>query len=75
MNVKYNSIIILFYLCSACFIGLFIISMSFDLLGYWVGYGTDITYFFYDNLFDYFKVGLAGIWIGLIIWFFYYRKI
>lgn len=75
MNSKCKSLIILLYLCSALFIALFIISMSFSLLGYWIGNGEDINSFFSDKLSSYFKVGLAGGLIGFILWFFYYRRI
>ncbi len=74
MNGKYKSIIALVYLCSVLFIVLFIITMSFSLLGYWTGGGYDILSFITDKLFSYFKVGLSGVLIGFILWFFYYRK-
>jgi len=75
VNSKYRSFIILLYLCLSLFIALFIIAMSFSLLGYWVGGGEDIPSFFFDKLFTYFKVALVGILIGLPIWFFYYRDL
>lgn len=75
MRWKYKSFIALLYLCSATFIVFFVMAILSSLFGYWIGNGENIAYFFYDRLLNYFKVGLAGIWIGLIIWFFYYRKI
>ena len=75
MNSSYRSFIALLYLCSVLFITFFIITMSFSLLGYWIGGGKDILSFFADKLFSYFKVGLAGMLIGFILWFFYYRKL
>lgn len=75
MNSKNRSFIVLLYLCSALFIMLFIIAMSFSLLGYWIGGGDGIFLFFIGKLFTYFKVALAGILIGFILWFFYYRNI
>lgn len=75
MNSRYRSFVALIYLCSVLFIALFIITMSFSLLGYWTGGGKDILSFFADKLFSYFKVGLSGVLIGFILWFFYYRKI
>lgn len=75
MNSRYRSFIILLYLCSVLFITLFIITMSFSLLGYWIGGGKDILSFVADKLFSYFKVGFSGALIGFILWFFYYRKL
>lgn len=75
MNNRYRSFISLLYLCSVLFITLFIITMSFSLLGYWIGGGKDILSFFSGRLFIYFKAGLSGIVIGFILWFFYYRKL
>lgn len=75
MNNRYRSFIALLYLCSVLFITLFIIVMSFILLGYWIGGGKDIFPFFADKLFSYFKVGLSGVLIGFILCFFYYRKL
>ncbi|ALX93082.1 hypothetical protein AV650_05720 [Serratia fonticola] len=39
MNGRCRSFIVLLYLCFALFIMLFIITMSFSLLGYWIGVG------------------------------------
>lgn len=75
MNSRYRSFIALLYLCLALFIALFIITMSFSLLGYWIGGGENVLSFFADKLSGYFKVGLAGALIGFILWFFYYRNI
>ncbi|ROP60023.1 hypothetical protein EDF81_2848 [Enterobacter sp. BIGb0383] len=75
MNSRYRSFILLLYLCSTIFITLFIITMSFSLLGYWIGGGDNIFSFFSDKLFKYIKVGFSGgVLIGFILWFFYYRK-
>lgn len=75
MNSRNRSFIVLIYLCSVLFITLFIITMSFSLLGFWIGGGEGVLSFFAKKIFSYFKVGLSGVLIGFILWFFYYRKL
>lgn len=75
MNNKFRSIIALFYLCTSLFIALFIIAMFFGVFGYWVGGGNNIYSFLISKLFNYFKVGLVGVLIGIPLWFFYYRNV
>lgn len=75
MNSRCRSFIVLLYLCFALFIMLFIIIISFSLLGYWIVGGEDIISFFIGKLFTYFKVAISGILIGFILWFFHYRNI
>ncbi|MCV3286608.1 hypothetical protein [Aeromonas veronii] len=73
MNIKFRSIISLLYLCLSMFIAFFIMAVLFNLLGYWVGGGHEILYFFVGKLFTYFKVGFVGMLAGVPLWFFYYR--
>lgn len=73
MKRKYRGVIVLIYLCTCLFLAFFIMSISFSLLGYWVGGGKDIIDFFTTKLITYCKVALTGPLIGVITWFFYYR--
>lgn len=74
MNEKHRSIISLLYLCLSFFIALFIISVFFSLLGYWVGGGEDVLLFFTDRIFIYLKMSLLGMFVGLLLWLFYYKN-
>ena len=70
MNFRCRSFIVLLYLCLAIFSMLLIITISFSLLGYWIGGGENILSFFIGKLFTYFKVSLSGILIGFVLCFF-----
>lgn len=73
MRSKYRGGVALIYLCLSLFSAFFIMATLFSILGYWIGNGEDIIYFFIMKLSSYFKVALAGPLIGIIMWFFYYR--
>ena len=70
MNFRCRSFIVLLYLCLAIFSMLLTITISFSLLGYWIGGGENILSFFIGKLFTYFKVSLSGILMGFVLCFF-----
>lgn len=72
---RYKSFIALIYLCLFLFIVIFIITTLFGLLGYWIGEGDSMVDFLRSKIISYLKAGFAGVLIGFILWFFYYRKI
>lgn len=72
---RYRSFIALIYLCLFLFIVIFIITTLFGLLGYWIGEGDSMVDFLRSKIISYLKAGFAGVLIGFILWFFYYRKI
>lgn len=72
---RYKSFIELIYLCLFLFIVIFIITTLFGLLGYWIGEGDSMVDFLRSKIISYLKAGFAGVLIGFILWFFYYRKI
>lgn len=70
---KNNSIAIIIYLSTSFFLMLFLISMLFNVLGYWIHGGNDIPMIVKTNFFIYIKVGLVGFFVGFALWLFKIR--
>lgn len=75
MLVSKKSLLILLYLCVALFLIIFLISLIFQVLGYWIGGGDQMLEYLKDNFHKVLKTGSVGIGVGCAYWFFYYRKI
>ncbi len=58
------------YLPCAFSIMLFLMSLIFQVLGYWVSGGEDIIELIQKNLSLYFKMGTIGFVIGFVMWIF-----
>ncbi len=67
---KNKSIIIMIYLPCAFSLMLFLMSLMFQVLGYWVSGGEDIIDLIQKNLCLYFKMGTIGFVIGFVMWIF-----
>lgn len=52
---------------------LFIMSLLFQTLGYWVNGGGDLMSFIRVNMFTYLKMGVVGSFVGFILWLFNVR--
>lgn len=65
-----RSITTLIYLSLSFFLMLLIISMIFNILGYWIHGGDDIPMIIRKNFFIYLKIGSAGFFVGFVFWLF-----
>ncbi|CAI1028244.1 Uncharacterised protein [Serratia grimesii] len=70
---KSRSVILMLYLMCSFFVLLFIVSLLFQTLGYWVNGGENIIFFVKDNFYTYLKVGGVGFFVGFVLWLFKVR--
>ncbi|WP_375055091.1 hypothetical protein [Zobellella sp. DQSA1] len=61
---------LMLYLSCAYFIALFLMSIIFQALGYWIGGGESIIGFIKENMWTYFKMGIIGFFVGFALWLF-----
>jgi hypothetical protein len=70
---KIKSIAIIAYLPISFFIMLFLVSMTFNVLGYWIHGGDEIFIIIKRNVLTYLKIGTVGLFVGFALWFFRVR--
>lgn len=70
---KSRTVILMLYLMCSFFVVLFIVSLLFQTLGYWVNGGGNIIIFVKDNLYTYLKAGGVGFFVGFLLWLFNVR--
>ncbi len=68
--IRNKSMIIMIYLPCAFFIMLFLMSLVFQVLGYWVSGGQDLLDLIKMNIYLYLKMGAIGVISGFILWIF-----